>query len=258
MDASFDADRFAVIERSLSAGVSRIIEVACSSKEWAPAVELCAKYPGSMAAVFGVHPHYTDDLTADNAKELAEYLKKDICVGIGEIGLDYYWDNTKKAAQAALLEAQLELSNTLGQICVFHARNGKNAKTDNAYSDLAATLKKKWSFTGKKRARGVLHCFSGSWEDARAGLDHGLFLGINGTFTYKNNAELRETVKKAGIGNIVLETDCPYLPVQSMRGKRNDPSYLPEIARAAAEYMGMRAEEFSELTTANAAELFSK
>ncbi|OGS09087.1 MAG: hypothetical protein A2270_05140 [Elusimicrobia bacterium RIFOXYA12_FULL_51_18] len=253
---AFDSDRAVVIGRVFKTGVGKIIEIACGAKEWRPAEELCGEYKGEIAAAFGIHPHYTDDLTPENLKTLSDYLKKDICSGIGEIGLDYYWDNAKKEAQLKLLEAQLELSNASGRICVFHARNGKDPKADNSYLDLALELKKKWTLNNKKRARGVLHCFAGSWEDAKAGMDLGMFLGVNGTFTYKKNDALRETVKKIGLRNIVLETDCPYLPVQKMRGKRNDPSFIPEIGLAVAEFLGVRAEELAEATTINASELF--
>jgi TatD DNase family protein len=155
-----------------------------------------------------------------------------------------------------MLAGMLPLSAKYAKPVVFHTRNGRDAKAGGAYPDLAAELKRSWSFNNGKRVRGVLHCFSGTWEDAKAGLDLGLLLGVNGTFTYKNNGPLREIVKKAGPGNIVLETDCPYLPVQSMRGKRNDPSYIPEIARAVAEFLGIKLEALAEATSANASELF--
>lgn len=255
-DKVFDADREAVIGRAFKGGVAKIIEIACGAKEWGPAEALCAAHDGKMTAVFGIHPHYTEELSPENLKILSGFLKNKICSGIGELGLDYYWDNSKKDAQFKLLGAQLELSNGSGRVCVFHARNGKAPEADNAYLDLVLELKKKWTLNNKKRARGVLHCFSGSWADARAGLDLGLFLGVNGTFTYKKNGDLRETIKKAGLGNIVLETDCPYLPVQDMRGKRNDPSFIPEIGAAAAAFFGVRAEELAEATTVNASELF--
>lgn len=255
-DKSFDADRAEVIGRVFKGGVAKIIEIACEPAEWGPAEGLCGEYKGRITAAFGIHPQHPEELTPENLATLAGFLKKDVCSAIGEIGLDYFWDNLKKDGQYRLLEAQLGLSNVSGRVCVFHARNGKDAVADNAYLDLDLELKKKWTLNNKKRARGVLHCFSGSWADARAGLDLGLFLGVNGTFTYKKNDALRETVKKAGVANIVLETDCPYLPVASMRGKRNDPSFIPEIAGAVAEYLGVKPAELAEFTGANAAELF--
>jgi len=255
-DSAFDADRAAVIDRAFSRGVGRLIEIACAEREREPAEKLCSLYPGKITAAFGVHPQEAGAYGPAAMGALAEYLKKEFCSGLGEIGLDYFWDNSQKSPQLELLEAQLELSNASGRICVFHARNGKDAGADNAYLDLSRALKSKWTLNNRKRARGVLHCFSGEWEDARAGLDLGLFLGVNGTFTYKKNTELRETVRKAGPANIVLETDCPYLPVQEMRGKRNDPSYIPDIAEAAASYLGMSAGRLAEATSANASELF--
>lgn len=255
-DKAFDPDRAAVIDRTFKSGVEKIIEIACSAAEWRPAEALCALHKGKITAAFGIHPQYSEELTPENLNTLADYLKKENCSGLGEIGLDYYWDNLKKEAQFKLLEAQLALSNSSGRVCVFHARSGKDAAADNAYLDLAWELKKKWTLNNRKRARGVLHCFSGSREDSVAGLDLGLFIGVNGTFTYKNNQELRETVRKAGPSNIILETDCPYLPVQRMRGKRNDPSHIPEIGRAVAECLGLKPEALAELTTANAEELF--
>ncbi len=102
-----------------------------------------------------------------------------------------------------------------------------------------------------------MNCFSGNWEDAKAGLDLGLLLGINGTFTYKKNHELRDIVKKAGLENIVLETDCPYLPPQAIRGKRNDPSQIPLIAQAMSEYLNVKIEYIAEITSENANELFT-
>ena len=255
-DKSFDSDRADVIDRAFKSGVAKIIEIACAAKEWGPAEALCAGYKGKITAAFGLHPQYAEELTSENLKTLSGFLKKDICSGIGEIGLDYYWDNSKKETQFKALEAQLEISNSSGRVCVFHARNGHDAQTDNAYLDLTMKLKEKWTLNNRKRARGVLHCFSGSWEDARAGLDLGMFLGINGTFTYKKNDDLRAIIKKAGFANIVLETDCPYLPVQSMRGKRNDPSYIPEIGRAVAQYLGVKPEGLAEFTGVNASELF--
>jgi len=255
-DKSFDADRAGVIEKAFRSGVTQIIEIACAAAEWGPAEDLCAAHKGGISAAFGIHPQYAEDLTPENLIKLSGFLKKDSCAAIGEIGLDYYWDNSKKEAQFKTLDAQLAMSNSSGRVCVFHARNGKEARADNAYLDLILKLKEKWTLNNHKRARGVLHCFSGTWEDARAGLDLGMFLGVNGTFTYKKNNDLRAIIKKAGFANIVLETDCPYLPVQSMRGKRNDPSSIPEIGRAVAEYLGVKPEGLAEFTRVNAEEVF--
>ncbi|MBU2573630.1 MAG: TatD family hydrolase [Elusimicrobia bacterium] len=254
-DKAFDADRGAVLDRCRAAGVDKLVEIACAAGEWEAGEKLAAAREGSVFCAFGLHPENIEEAGPAQLAELPAWLAKKCCVALGEIGLDYWWKPEKKAEQLRLLADMLPLSVKFSKPVVFHTRNGRDPASCNAYLELALELKK-WTFNNKKRSRGVLHCFSGGWEDAKAGLDLGLLLGINGTFTYKSNEPLRETVKKAGLENIVLETDCPYLPVQSMRGKRNDPSYIPEIARAAAGWLNIKVEALAEATTANASALF--
>jgi TatD DNase family protein len=207
-----------------------------------------------VLCAYGAHPEYTKTLAPETLAGLAAFLAGPGAVALGEVGVDYWWDIGTPAEQLALLESQLPLCSKFNKPAVFHARNGKTPEQD-AYADLLAALRR-WDYAPKGRFRGVLHCFSGGWEDAKAGLDLGLALGVNGTITYKKNEGLRETIKKAGLANIVLETDCPYLPPQSARGKRNDPSFLPEIAALTATYIGAGTNEVAERTTQNAFELF--
>ncbi len=253
-DKAFDADRPAVLGKVFAAGVGKIVEIACAPGEWAQGEQLAAAYPGRVACAFGAHPEYTKTLSPSVMSELEAFMAKPCAVALGEVGLDYWWDVGTKEEQLALLGTQLPLCAKFGKPAVFHARNGKTAGK-NAYADLLEALKQ-WAYRPAKKFRGVLHCFSGGWADARAGLDLGLLLGVNGTFTYKNNHDLRETVRKAGLDNIVLETDCPYLPPQSARGKRNDPSFIPEIAAMLATHLGVGNSAVADRTTANAFELF--
>ncbi|HAF96232.1 MAG: hypothetical protein A2X34_05565 [Elusimicrobia bacterium GWC2_51_8] len=256
-DEAFNGDRDAVIEKSFESGISKLVEIACGAKEWEPAEVLCSRYPAKIYACFGIHPGYSEELCPENLATLEQYLKKSVSKGIGEIGFDYYRDSLKKEQQNILLEAMISLSNRLRLTSVFHARSGKDAKKDDAYADLTALLKDKWNYAPKgKKFRGILHCFSGSYYDAGRALDMGLALGVNGTFTYKKNDELREIVKKTGLENIVFETDCPYLPPQSARGLRNAPAYIPEIAGAVAGFLGVTAGHAAEVTSANAMEIF--
>lgn len=255
-DPAFDADRKEVIERAAGLGVSKIVEIACAPEEWPQGERLAAAYPGKVACAFGVHPEYIKTFSPGLLPELEVYLGKPCAVALGEVGLDYWWNSGTKEEQLALLETQLPLCSKFSKPAVFHARNGK-APEQNAYADLLEALKN-WAYRPAKKFRGVLHCFCGSWEDAKAGLDLGLLLGVNGTFTYKKNGELRETIKRAGLDNIVIETDCPYLPPQSSRGKRNDPSFIPEIAALVATHLGIGNAELADKTTANAIELFGQ
>lgn len=255
-DKAFDADRAAVTDRAFASGVGKIVEIACQPSEWAQGEAFCAAYPGKVSCAFGAHPEYTKTLPPDLLAQLELYLAKPCAVALGEVGIDYWWDIGPKEAQLALLNLQLPLCAKFNKPAVFHARNGKTPE-QNAYADLLAALRR-WEHKPARRFRGVLHCFSGTWADARAGLDLGLCLGVNGTFTYKKNGDLRETAKKAGIENIVLETDCPYLPPEGSRGQRNNPAFIPEIAAMVASYLGLSNSGVADKTTANAFDLFGE
>lgn len=256
-DEAFDADRKEVIARAAGLGVGKIVEIACAPGEWAQGEALAAAYPGQVRCAFGVHPEYIKEFSPAVMPQLETFLGKPCAVAVGEIGLDYWWETGTREEQLALLETQLPLCGRFAKPAVFHARNGKTPQ-QNAYADLLRFLKDNWAYGTPKRFRGVLHCFSGSWADAKAGLDLGLALGVNGTFTYKKNCDLRDTVRKAGLENIVFETDCPYLPPQSARGKRNDPSFIPEIAALVAAHLGAGSSQAADRTTANAFELLGE
>lgn len=256
-DKAFNDDRNVVIEKSFDLGVNKIIEISCDPKDWDKAEKLCLEFKDSIFSSFGIHPEYAGSEDDESVQKLKEYLQKPFSVGIGEIGFDYYWEPEKKEKQFVLFEKMINISNDLNIPAIFHVRNPKNPETGNAYGDIVNALEKSWKVERKKK-RGVLHCFSGNWDDAKAGLDLGLLLGINGTFTYKKNAELRDIVKKAGIENIVLETDCPYLPPEGKRGKRNDPSNIPLIGMAIAEFLNLPVEKLAEIINHNCEELLLK
>jgi len=254
-DKAFDADRADIIRSAGALGVRNILDIACAPEEWPRSEALSAAHPGIRSA-YGVHPEYIKDFSAAALPALEAFLSRPAAIGVGEIGLDYWWEAGNRAGQLELLETQLPLCARHSKPAIFHARNGKEAGQD-AYADLAASLRN-WGYSPKARFRGVLHCFAGSWEDARAALDLGLALGVNGTFTYKKNDDLRQNIKKAGTANIVLETDCPYLPPQSSRGERNAPTFIPEIAAMAASYLGLSNAQIADATTANALDLFGR
>ena len=253
-DKAFDPDRGDVIEKVFRSGVGKIIEIACAPGEWRQGEDLCAAYPGKVKCAFGAHPEYIKTLSPAIIQELEAFMAKPCAVALGGVGLEYWWDIGTREEQTALLESQLPLCSKFSKPAVFHARNGKTPQ-QNAYADLLEALKR-WDYRPARKFRGVLHCFSGSWADAKTGMDLGLALGVNGTFTYKKNNDLRETVRKAGLDNIVLETDCPYLPPEGSRGRRNDPSYIPEIAAMVAAHLNVGNTQIADKTTANAFELF--
>jgi len=258
-DKAFETDREELIAGLLQNGLGAVFEVLCSAEDW-DKTALFDKYPENFFFSLGIHPEYPDQLKEENFSRLRGLLAGKKNLFIGETGLDYWWDVSHKKEQSELLLRQLDLSSELSKPCVFHCRNGRDPAVDNAYADLLGFLKKDWKYrpAGKKgggeavpgntryKKRGIMHSFSGSWEDAVKTLDLGLYLGINGTFTYPRNGELRGIVARAGLENIVLETDCPYLPPQSMRGKRNAPSSVIEICGAVASHLGKTVGETAE------------
>lgn len=252
-DSAFDTDREDVIKKTFSAGVTKIVEIACVPSDWEKALSLVRGYPGRILCACGVHPHDCGSFNESEKSRLLELFRKNRIAALGEVGLDYARDIHPRDLQKSLFLEMLKIAGMVKKPVILHCRNGK--KDSDAYSDLFEALKE-WSPQKGRRFTGVLHCFSGSQADAFTALDMGLALGINGTITYPKNGELREIVRKAGLENILLETDCPYLPPQSIRGKRNDPSSIPEIAAALAGFLEVPSERVADVTTKNSADLF--
>lgn len=231
-DESFKGDRDSVIEKSINCGVRYIFEILCSPDDWEKE-NLFSKFDKNFYFAYGIHPEYAGKFELSNIEILKRKISNSKTIFIGEIGLDYFWVNDNKNEQKSLLVSQLALSKEFSKPCVFHCRNSKDL-SHNAYQDALDLLEKNWNYNAVKR--GIMHSFSGSMDDAIRAIDLGLYLGINATITYPKNSSLREIVKKVGSENIVFETDCPYLPLQSRRGTRNTPESIPEIAAQTAAF----------------------
>ena len=247
-DPKFDADREDVLRRCEAAGVARIVEIADSPADWDKAIALSRARPKLVRCSLGLHPYHADQWEDALEDRLAQRAKLNEVVAVGEIGLDYAKCEIPKDVQRASLEKMLDLADRCELPVVLHCRE--------AYADMMPLLKARYAGRPKKRFHGVLHCFSGSKEDALLAVELGFALGVDGPVTYPKNDPLREALKAAGLGNIVLETDSPYLPPQSSRGKRNDPSLLPEIAERVAQLFGVSVAQARERTAANGLELF--
>lgn len=249
-DPAFDADREAVYERARAAGVARVVEIADSPDEWDRAVSLARARRGSVRCTLGLHPYYADRYDAGFLGRLKAALDAaPEAVGVGEIGLDYAKALVPREAQKAAFGAILAACRDWGEPVVIHCRE--------AYGDLIPMLRE--AFAGRAPAGrfwGVVHCFSGTPEEALACAGLGFALGADGPVTYKKNDALREAFRRAGPGAVVLETDSPYLPPQSARGKRNEPAALVEIAARLAELWGLTPEQAAAATTRNAAALY--
>jgi TatD DNase family protein len=238
---SFDKDMKDVLERAKEKRVTRIVNIGFDLAGCLKGVKLAEQYEGLYATI-GIHPHDANTLNQKTVDKLRELAAKPKVLAIGEVGLDYYRNLSPREVQMQTFEAQLVLAEELGLPVVIHDRD--------AHDDIIQTLSR---FKGK--IKGVMHCFSGSKELAQQCLQLGYKISFNGTITYPKNRELREIAKWINLKNILLETDCPFLAPQKVRGKRNEPSFLPMIAQEIANLRGMSVDDLEEATTRNAEEI---
>ena len=228
-----------VIKDNIAAGVGKIIISGCSKGSIDESLDLASKYD-NVFLTLGYHPSEVDYVTDELLIDLKSKLSNKKVVGLGEIGLDYYYGKESKEQQVLLFEKQLKIAEELGLVVVIHSRD--------ATEDTINCLK-------KYNVHGVIHCFSGSVETANIYVSMGYKLGIGGVVTFKNS-KLYEVVKAVGIENIVLETDSPYLAPTPFRGQKNSSKYIPLIAEKVAEILNISVEEVAKITTSNACELF--
>lgn len=243
-DEKFAHDRAAVIERARESGVVKIITMGDSLDSSARSVALAEKFELVYAAV-GIHPEEAQPMTAATDEQIAAWAAQEKVVAIGEIGLDYYWekDEERRALQRAIFVRQLDLARQLKLPVCIHDRE--------AHGDMMKILK-----TEGRGLRGVLHCYSGSWEMAMELLKGDWYFGVDGPLTYKNAAKLPEIVQRLPAERILIETDSPYLSPMPFRGKRNEPAHVLYIAKKAAELRGESLEAFARATRENTRELY--
>lgn len=246
-DAQFDSDRDAALARARDAGVTRIMEIADEPGQWEPVLALARAKPHVRASL-GLHPYYAEQCDDALIARLEMQAALPEVVAIGEIGLDYVKGEAPKDAQRAAFERLLDCARQWDKPAVVHCRG--------AYEDLLPIMRNIFPAPPPAGYWGVVHCFSGGEKEAVTLGAMGFALGADGPVTYPKNDALRGALKAAGAGVVVLETDSPYLPPQSSRGKRNEPRAIPEIAAKMAEVLGLSPEETARVTTANALRLF--
>ena len=239
---AFNADREELLASMPSKGVGLILDPGCEERSSRAALALAEKYSFVYAAV-GVHPEDMESMTSDTLETIRRLARHEKCVAIGEIGLDYYWDDTHKAEQKELFAAQLALAEELDLPVIVHDRE--------AHADCL-------EITGSfPKARGVFHCFSGSAEMAKELLRRGSwYLGFDGPVTYKNARKAIEVLEIVPPERILIETDSPYMTPVPLRGKRNDSSNLVYIIQKIAEIKGMAPQEIEQITWENGKRLF--
>ncbi len=240
--ASFDRDRDKVIIRASEADVKHIVNIGYDLEGSRKAITLAETNSGLYATV-GIHPHEADGFNENVLAELKRLSENSKVVAIGEIGLDYYRNLSGKAAQQKAFEAQLILAQELKLPVVIHDRD--------AHADILKTLSK---FI--KKISGVMHCFSGSLEMAEQCVRMGYYISFAGPVTYRNSRNLQEIAKQITLDRILIETDCPWLTPQEVRGKRNEPAFLAFTAEKIAELRGMSMDELATATTENSKQAF--
>jgi TatD DNase family protein len=250
--APFDADRDAALARAFAAGVARIIEVSIDAAGWPRALAVAERDP-RVSLTVGIHPHDTGRAVPEDLDRLAENLSHPQVCAVGETGLDYFRDYAPAEAQQAFFRRHVRLARETGLPLVVHARTGPNGPP--VHGDIFHIVEEE----GAGGVRGVLHCFSGGLAEAREAAALGFRLGIGGAVTYhpRHSGPLLAAIAgELGAEVFVLETDCPWLPPQPHRGKRNEPAFVPLVAAALAGYLGMTVAEVERITDASARKLF--
>ncbi|MGN1165644.1 MAG: TatD family hydrolase [Lachnospiraceae bacterium] len=241
-DEKFDEDREDLLNSMAENGVGTIVNVSASYSSCERVTDMVQDYPFMYAAV-GVHPDEVGALNEETFARMKELFSRDKVVAVGEIGLDYYWDNESHDLQKKWFIRQLELARELDLPVLIHSRDAA-ADTMEIMKEHAMGL------------RGVIHCYGYSREMAQEYVKMGFYIGVGGVVTFKNGRRLKETVEAIPLTSIVLETDCPYLAPEPYRGKRNNSSYIKHVAEEVARLKHVTCEEVLRQTEENARKLY--
>ncbi|PRS19339.1 TatD family hydrolase [Bacillus safensis] len=239
----YNEDLEQVIERAKSEKVEKIVVVGFDRPTITRAMELIEEYDFIYAAI-GWHPVDAIDMTDEDLAWIKDLSQHEKVVAIGEMGLDYYWDKSPKDVQKEVFRRQIALAKEVNLPIVIHNRD--------ATEDVVTILKEE----GAAEVGGIMHCFTGSLETAKACMDMNFYISFGGPVTFKNAKKPKEVVKEIPSDRLLIETDCPYLTPVPFRGKRNEPSYVKYIAEQIAEQREISFEELAELTTKNAKKVF--
>ncbi|QRM55504.1 TatD family hydrolase [Sinorhizobium sp. BG8] len=242
----FEAERAEIIARAHAAGVRQMITISTRVKRFPEILAIAETYPSVFCSV-GTHPHNADEELDITVEELVRLSANPRVVAIGEAGLDYFYDNAPRDAQAIGLRNHIAAARETGLPLVIHSRS--------ADEDMAAILTEE---TGKGAFPFLLHCFSSGPELARIGVELGGYVSFSGILTFPKSEELREIARTVPTDRMLVETDAPYLAPKPFRGKRNEPAFVAHTAAVLAETLGIDLDEVSRFTTENAFRVFSK
>ncbi|MBE6983101.1 MAG: TatD family deoxyribonuclease [Ruminococcaceae bacterium] len=240
-DSAFDEDRDGLITGLAEKGVGLVMNAGCDLESSKECIALAEKYPFLYASV-GSHPDSADEICDEVLEKYLQMSRHPKVKAIGEIGLDYYYENFDKGTQIRAFEMQMELARQADLPVIVHERDahGDGMNVVGKFPEIS----------------GVFHCYSGSAEMAQQLVSKGWYIGFTGVLTFKNARKAVETAESIPLERIVLETDCPYMSPEPFRGKRNDPGRLPYMAQKLAEIRGLPVEEIIRITTENAKRLY--
>lgn len=243
-DERFEEDRYDILDTLNESGVELILNPSCNLKESKLAIELSEKYSYVYAAI-GFYPSDLDDMNYDKLEELKKLASHDKVIAIGEIGLDYHWDDTEKEWQKKWFREQIRLAQKLDLPYIIHDRD--------AHGDvLKIVMEEK-----KANTRGILHCYSGSVELAKEFIKLGFLISIAGPVTFKNSKTVKKVASEIPLENLLIETDAPYLTPEPFRGKRNEPKYVRYTAEQIALLKGISYDRVADQTAENFRKFFN-
>lgn len=236
-----------LLERATAAGVRQMLAVGIDHSSNLACVQLAKRYPQQIRATVGIQPNHVAESQPGDWDEVVRLAQLPEVVGIGETGLDRYWDRTPFAQQEEYFARHLALSRQTQKALVIHTRE--------CDADMLRMLRAEFELHGP--IRGVMHSFCGSAETAQPCVQMGLYISLAGMLTYKTAADIRDMVKTVPRDRLLVETDCPYLAPVPKRGQRNEPAFVVHTGACLAECLGLDLVEVAALTTANARRLFN-
>jgi TatD DNase family protein len=237
----FDEDRAAVLERARAAGIQTLLAIGSGTgpHRLDAAIPFAEEHDWIYATV-GIHPHEAKLATEEHFRLLDELAGHPRVIAWGEIGLDYHYDHSPRGVQQEVFRRQLGQARAAKLPIVIHCRD--------AWADCLDMLKREWQSSG---LGGILHCFTGTLEDARRGLGMGFLVSFAGNVSYPKMQNLRDVARELPLDWLLTETDSPFLPPQGRRGKRNEPAFVVEVAQALANVRDLGSDEFAATTAAN-------
>jgi TatD DNase family protein len=245
----FEQDRAAMLERARAAGLTTLLAIGNGDGPGTGTLDCAVKFAEEFDWIYattGVHPHEAKLASQADYDEMQCLARHPKCIAWGEIGLDYWYEHSPRDVQQKVFVAQMEMARAAKKPIIIHCRPSQNGQ--DAWDDCLRLLREHWQACG---LRGVMHCFTGELDHARASLDLGFNLSFAGNVTYPKAQNIRDAAKMVPADRYFIETDCPYLAPIPYRGRRNEPAFVVETARAIGELRGLSRDEVGAQTAEN-------